>query len=261
MHLYPCHDAAALLGGLTRRLAALASGMPDALIAACLAEGEAFHWFELLMSGSIELPAAFRVLAGNDPGGCRIETPDGACLLLAGRQIVSAERLEVLAPGLRGGYPDGQPIERVFHDLRRLGVMPVLSWAPGKWLGARGRVVRRLIEASPPSLFRLGDTSLRPRGMREPLLMRLARRRGFCVLAGSDPLPFAGEEKIAGSYGCAVTAPCADVEPIASLRSVLASDSLSTLQLGTRSTLWRVARRLATHTLNKRKTRHGCTQN
>ncbi len=261
VHLYPCHDTAALLIGLTRRLQALAINTKNAMIAACLAEGAAFHWFDSLMAGSLELPPSFRVLPEGDSNGCRIETPEGVCLLLAGRQIVTAERLEALAPGLRKDYPDGHAVEKVFHDLRELGVKPVLSWAPGQWLGSRGRIVRRLIENAPPSLFHLGDTSLRPRGMREPHLMRLARKRGFCVLAGSDPLPFAGEEKMAGTYGCTVAASCVSEQPIASLRSALASDSLATRPVGARSSLLRVAYRLATHALNKRKHKHGCRQN
>jgi hypothetical protein len=76
----------------------------------------------------------------------------------------------------------------------------VIPWSPGKWYFGRKRVVRRLLDRFGPQRLLVGDTPLRPMGYPEPLLVRHARREGFRVLAGSDPLPFAGEERQLGRY-------------------------------------------------------------
>jgi len=52
-------------------------------------------------------------------------------------------------------------------------------------------------------------------------LLALGRRRGFKVLAGSDPLPLAGEERRIGRYGVRVRAEFDPEAPAESVRRML----------------------------------------
>src|SRR5262245_25238663 len=67
--------------------------------------------------------------------------------LIAGRQIVTRERLEVLALGTTAPLPDDEPIEATLAAVRDVGAATVLPWGVGKWLGARGAVVARILAA------------------------------------------------------------------------------------------------------------------
>ena len=69
-------------------------------------------------------------------------------LVIAGRQIVSAERIEVLALGTRTQIPDGQPLAATIDAVRADGALAVLPWGFGKWWGARGRMVDAYLETA-----------------------------------------------------------------------------------------------------------------
>ena len=95
--------------------------------------------------------------------------------------------------------------------------------------------MRALVKEFPPAQLVLVDTSLRPLGWPAPSLYRAARKQGRAVLAGSDPLPFAGEEDLAGSYYCTLSIPGLD-DPsrlVASLKATLAAGDLP-IQFGGR---------------------------
>ncbi|MFH0907433.1 MAG: hypothetical protein V1929_01545 [bacterium] len=203
VHIYPFHDRDALIDGAFRRLAALA---PMAgTWALCLTERHDCH--------------AFRDLPGDRAEAHALKWGDG--WIFAGRQIVTRERLEVLALTIDSNIPDGQAITDVLPRIRDAGGVPVLSWAPGKWFFKRGSLVGRLIDCEEPGSFLLGDTSLRPTIWPEPTLMSGARRIGFTVVAGSDPLPVPGEEKYAGTYATVMEGGFDAAKPVSSLRSLL----------------------------------------
>lgn len=122
--------------------------------------------------------------------------------ITSGRQIVTAEGLEVHALGTRSLFPDGQPMEEVLQAVRADGALAVLPWGVGKWSGRRGRIIADLIAgAGDPRAFCLADSGVRPSFMARPALLAEAERRGIRVLAGSDPLPLAGGARNAGRFG------------------------------------------------------------
>jgi hypothetical protein len=260
VHVYPCHDADRALRTLIRRLPILAAGRPEVLPAACLAESAACAWFRQLAAGAGRLSADIRVRPADDPAGLWCETSDGSLLLVAGRQIITAERLEILALAVAAEFPDGLAAADAIARVRAAGGVPVLSWAPGKWFGGRGRAVSRLLAETAPDSLLIGDTSLRPLGWGEPALMRQARRFGFRIVAGSDPLPLPGEERVLGGYGCTLAAPCDREHPVASLRGALASAAVPIRIAGRRGAPWTVARRLAAHAAARRGARRGFGQ-
>lgn len=52
---------------------------------------------------------------------------------MAGRQIVTAEKLEVLALGTDLDIDDGRPIREVLSLVTENGGLPVIPWGAGKW--------------------------------------------------------------------------------------------------------------------------------
>lgn len=142
-------------------------------------------------------------------------------VLVAGRQIVSAERVEVLALGTSAAVPDGQTLTETLSAVRAAGGLPVLPWGFGKWLGRRGRMVaEQVVGARPGELF-LGDNGGRLAGSPRPRLFTQAEARGLAVLPGSDPLPFAQEAAKVGRYGFVLRAPFAPTAPFAAIRAAL----------------------------------------
>lgn len=198
VHVYPCYDAGEVFSSAFSGLKQV--GGSEAARAILLTERFDCHFFQGLCEARVKVPT-FGISALSDGRSARVTDAGGNTLyVIAGRQIVTQERLEVLALTIDAAIPDGKPICAVLSEIKEQGGVPVLSWAPGKWFGKRGEIVRNLIDTLSPRDFILGDTTLRPTVWPEPALMRRASEKGFRIVAGSDPLPFAGEERWVGSY-------------------------------------------------------------
>ncbi len=216
VHIYPFHDAALLLRTLHANL--LGHTQADAT-AALLAERHDCDAFDALAASA---PPGLACTLSADGSCLSIETGSRPALLLfAGRQVVTSERLEILALLTRSRIPDGVPARETVSRILAAGGVPVVSWAPGKWFFARGRVVRALLDAFTPGKLLLGDTSLRATLWPTPRLMRAAANRGFHVLCGSDPLPVPGEEGWAGRYATVIEGAFDPAAPTASMRRLL----------------------------------------
>jgi hypothetical protein len=126
-------------------------------------------------------------------------------ILIAGRQLVTAEGLEVLALCCEGELEDRRTMAATLDEVRRAGAVPAVPWGFGKWLFARGRLVAKLVKTQDPSDFFLGDNGGRLRGAPTPSLFAAARDRGIRILPGSDPLPFARHVRRVGSFGFGVS--------------------------------------------------------
>jgi hypothetical protein len=126
-----------------------------------------------------------------------------AILVIAGRQIVTSERLEVLALGMTEELPDHGSLGETLSAVADAGAIAVLPWGVGKWWGRRGRIVQSLLLSREPGSFCLGDNGGRVSGMPRPRLLDRAEGEGFVVLAGSDPLRIPSHVGRAGSFGSA----------------------------------------------------------
>lgn len=160
--------------------------------------------------------------------GALAERTDGRRLhLLPGRQMVSAEHLELLALDCLLALEDRRyPLNELVERTLEAGGVPVLPWGFGKWLGARGRVVRALIESR--SDFLLADNGNRLRGTRWPALLEAGRRKGVAILAGSDPLPLASQAAQTGSHGIRGCVAAADAtSPSCAFRALARSGTWS----------------------------------
>ena len=254
-HVYPFHDVPRLLLAALDHMPRVA---PTDLRVLCLAERADCSFFQALAQDEIRLPGdRWRIAAWDPAGGVKIRhLPDHRDLwILAGRQIVSAERIEVCSLFSDDPIADGLPARDIVRAILDHGGLPALDWAPGKWLFARGQLVRALVSEFPPAQLVLVDTSLRPIGWPAPLLFAKARKQGRALLAGSDPLPFAGEEDLAGSYHCSFSLP-APADParlVAPLKAALTSGATPIEFGGRRGGPLDVLRRLRRNAQEKQK--------
>ena len=227
VHVYPFHDLPRLLLAALDRMPRRA---PTDQRVLALAERADCSFFQALAQDEIRLPGdRWRVVAWDPDGGVKLRhLPDP--------------------------IPGGGPAREIVRAILANGALPALDWAPGKWLFGRGRLVRELVQEFPPAQLVLVDTSLRPLGWPAPRLYAQARRAGRAVLAGSDPLPFAGEEDVAGTYRCTfeIPAPADPARLVAPLKAALAAGGLSIRFGGRRGAPLAVFRRLRRNAQEKK---------
>ena len=120
-------------------------------------------------------------------------TQGNKLLIVAGRQIVTKEKLEVLALLTSQSFQDGISIEETINQVKQSGGIPVIPWGFGKWWGARGKLLSELMQSSVMTNVFLGDNSGRPSFLPYPSQFTLANKQGIRIFPGSDPLPFASE--------------------------------------------------------------------
>ncbi|BAM02569.1 hypothetical protein [Phycisphaera mikurensis] len=198
----------------------------------CLARGPGEGGFERLAGGGV---AGLPALAPTAEAGVLRAPPEGPggipLAVVDGRQLVTAERIEVLALALdpNAALRGGLPLHDTLAAVAAAGAVPVLPHGVGKWLGRRGRLVARAIDqarggrrapAWGPRLCvadNAGRFTLGPR----PAVLDQAAALGMTILAGSDPLPVPGAGARLGGFGVVLPGPVPVDAVAASLRRLL----------------------------------------
>lgn len=211
VHLHDCFAPAAFLNSAQRNfeLTRQRRGWKADLGVLMLTESEGVDWFGRLArqaSGTANGAGVpldpWTVEPTGDPSALTARSDSGRLLIVAGRQVVAKEGLEVLLLGTRMTVPDGRPLSAVMAEGARGGALRVIPWGAGKWLFRRGRLLSGVIAAERPGEgFFLGDGAGRPFFWRAPSHFQEAARRGLRVLAGTDPLPFPSQVGRPGSFG------------------------------------------------------------
>ncbi|MEM8848690.1 MAG: hypothetical protein AAGE03_01510 [Pseudomonadota bacterium] len=193
VHIYPGMNVAVLLDAAANNLSRLAPGADLCLLLTETAQDDGFGE---LASGTLRAELWRAEHHADDDAALSMRAPDGRRVtLVAGRQIVTSERLEVLALATRARPDDGRPINDVLADLVEAGIPAVLPWGLGKWTGVRRQVLHRALERWQGTVL-LGDNAGRPLGWRRPAIFDRCP-----VLPGTDPLPLDGREADVGRYG------------------------------------------------------------
>jgi hypothetical protein len=229
VHIHACYDLDVMFDAAARnfRRAARSNGAHAARSAplGCLALTETAR------------DHAFAALAGRGPGSstrhwsvratddeaavvCASSTGD-EIIVIAGSQIVTAERLEVLALATARRYPDGRSLPATLEALAADHVPAVIPWGFGKWWLKRGRLLANLLDHGDARAFFLGDNGGRPALTPRPRLFHAAESRGFRILPGTDLFPYKSQQRKAGSYGFVLDAWEVDARPAAQLRQQL----------------------------------------
>ena len=227
VHYHSCFGVDRFLRAAQSNFGAARSevGQPDAVGCLMFSESSWCHFFRAFAEGLIEREAPGWAVEATDED-CALyvrNDRERAFLLIAGRQIVTAERLEVLALATAQEFEDGLPLAEAVEATRSSGAIPVVPWGFGKWTGRRGQTVRSLISSAAADQVYLGDNGGRPRLTAEPPLFRLAKQRGIPVLPGSDPLPIPAEVHKPGRYGFVLEGVLDQRSPAASVADMIAT--------------------------------------
>lgn len=226
VHFYPCFDRQRFFDAALENFRAAAPAKSSALRPAgylLMSESRGHDYFR-----------RFRAEAeGGNEGGWSFGRTDEDCsilasrgradelALIAGRQIETAEGVEVLALACAEIFPDGRPLAATIAAVIEAGAIPVLPWGFGKWWLRRGALVtERLGSSEHPTIF-LGDNSGRAQAAPPPRHFRLAAARGVMVLPGTDPLPFPDQADKPGSYGFRLDGELDPRCPAAGLKDIL----------------------------------------
>lgn len=203
-HYYPCYDAEDFLYSVHRNLYANAKlcATNDSIdVVACLLETESNTCFSSLAEGRLggTKKLSWKV-EKNRENPAVLHLTRGArhqLTIIGGRQLVTWEKLELILLGCLEPITNGQAMEDLILTYQnRYGL--ILPWGFGKWLGKRGKTVSNLLEQKELA-FSLGDNAGRPAIWRGIPQFNLARSCGVPIVAGSDPLPLAAEQDVAGS--------------------------------------------------------------
>ena len=151
-------------------------------------------------------------------------TNDSNLYLVAGRQIVTREKLEVLALMTNQNFPDGTILQDTLETIRSYQGIPVIPWGVGKWWGKRGRILSDLMPSQTSKDFFLGDNSSRPSFLPYPPQFSQAGGLGIRILPGSDPLPISAEYWRPCTVGFCVIGSLHADRPATDLRSWLRDD-------------------------------------
>ena len=240
MHVYPAYRLSTALRALFTNLSRCAPSSEPAPVRIGLLTDTAACRSYLSRIGQPRLKQVDEfILQPTDEAGAMAVRDEDRVLgyVMVGRQFVTAECLEVLGLAVDLDLANGTPIDKVIAAIRDAGGAAVLCWSPGKWTGARGRLVRAMIEKAAPTDFLLGDTSLRPAGWPEPALLKFGRTRGFRIVQGTDALPFPGEERRLGTCATVVRGPWDAARPVTSLRRLLTASDYPLVPAGHRLSL------------------------
>ena len=124
-------------------------------------------------------------------------------MLVAGRQVVTSEKLEVLSLFSSQPISQRKTLSETVNEVVAAEAVPVLPWGFGKWVFGRGQKLRSFIQnldSDTPCNVLLGDNGCRWQLWRSEVFAE-AERSGVRVIAGSDPLPIASHVRRAGSFG------------------------------------------------------------
>ncbi|MEJ2539643.1 MAG: hypothetical protein P8188_06695 [Gemmatimonadota bacterium] len=229
VHLHPGFDLARFFRAAADNFATAARGLGvdepwrGVLI---LTESAGTHRFAALRRGAGQAATdGWKIEGTREATSVRLRaTGEGPPLsVVAGRQIQTEEGLEVLAFPLLDPVAEGSPVRDVLRAAADAGATTVVPWGFGKWWGARGRIVRELLQEPPDHPFLLADTGHRPSWAGRPDALERWERLGRVTVTGSDPLPFPGEETRAGSCCFALSVPGGDERPAAAVVEALAA--------------------------------------
>ncbi|HEY8258895.1 MAG TPA: hypothetical protein VIG08_14650 [Gemmatimonadales bacterium] len=229
VHLHDCFSPATFLESARRNFESAAEqhGWPTPIGVLMLTESENADWFgrlTRLADGSAKASplGPWTITTTDDPNALDVRHGSRRLFIVAGRQVVAREGLEVLTLGSRAMIPDGGSLTDIMAEARGNGALRVIPWGAGKWLFGRGRLLSGILATqSSNDGFFLGDGAGRPFFWSTPNHFAEGERRGIRVLPGTDPLPFPSQESRAGSFGFRLEGPVDLTRPAEGITTAL----------------------------------------
>lgn len=228
VHIYDCFDVDLFLDSAWHNFyqqAQLLFTPTNFCAVLLLTEAKQDHWF-LELRENTSATSNWTFNETNEPDSLFAQDMNGhRILIINGRQIVTAENLEVLALALSNELPDGKPIDGVVEWVIHNNGIPVIPWGFGKWWGHRGNVLSKTLNSFSADELFLGDNSGRPWFLGEPKHFTVAVNEHRRILPGSDPLPFSSEAWRPGSVGFYFTGEFDENTPAKCMRDNLKNPS------------------------------------
>lgn len=232
VHVHGCFEVAAFLEAAHENFARVAGQRYPGrswVGVLCLTEGAGERGFDRLRraresprASAAPATASWHARPTEEEVSLRLTSKTGQTLIaIAGCQVQAREGLEVLALGTRRRFDGGAPIEEAIERVAEAGALPVVPWGFGKWIGERGRRVKRLLRDDEMPRFFLGDNANRPSFLPRPTLFARAEAQGVFDLPGSDPLPFPREGGQVGRAGFALEGALSPDAPARDLKATL----------------------------------------
>jgi hypothetical protein len=247
-HLYPMYNRVVFFDGALAHVSAAAERIaPGQSYWGCLLFSETVrdHAFLELSRQAAEGVAVGRwSLRPTAEVGSLLASREGEdrLILVAGRQIQTAEDLEVLALFCESEIPERLPLRSALAEVCGRDALAVLPWGFGKWWLGRGRLLDSLLRSDYAMRLALGDNGGRPIGFPTPPAFRLAESTGRLVLPGSDTLPLDSEMGQAAHYGFVLEGSVECERPGTALKRLLLSQTKSPPPFGRRVGLGRFVR-------------------
>lgn len=205
VHVYPLYALDAFFAAAIRNMPRQQASDIRVL---CLAERHDCSFFEQLSQDDVRLPTGWTIAEWDPDGAVGLTHADGHKLwICAGRQIATRERIEICSLFSDVRIQDGLDVHSTLAQISETHALAALNFAPGKWMGKRGRILTALLKQHRQADIVAVDTTLRPVGWPTPSILKICQKRQWPILAGSDPLPFRGEEKRAGQFFAAFQIP------------------------------------------------------
>ena len=257
VHFYDCYDRVEFFEGAFENFRTTGAELglaSEPLGCVLFSEAAGDHFFRRLRTEADTAVAGPWTFQRTGEDCSLIATRDGGqrILLFAGRQIATAEDLEVLALAVDRDFPDGVALQPTLDAVLESGAIAVLPWGFGKWSLRRGELMAQIIGSIDPVKVHLGDNGGRPGGFPPPRLFSLARRRNIKILPGTDPLPFASEAGKAGGYGFVLDGELGWDRPAEGLKRLLRAQGTQPRVYGRLESLGRFCRHQVMMQLRKR---------
>lgn len=200
VHIYDCFDIDTFLDAAWDNFHRQAGTANDFTGLLLLTESGHHNWFQTLAASTVSgLSWSFYPTA--ESYSLRARNGPRELYLIAGRQIITAEKLEVLALISDLTCPDGLSTIETIQTIQTVGGIVALPWGVGKWLGQRGKLITQLIQQPDLGPLFLGDNSGRPQFWQRPDYFSQSEQQGLPILLGTDPLPLSSEVSRPGQFG------------------------------------------------------------
>ncbi len=225
VHVHPDASVAGLFDAAARNFSAVAGGMCASRWQGVLllTEMKQMDWFQsVAQKKTHDRYDSWTVSPiASEAVSLRAENAGTSLLIVAGRQIVTAEGIEVLALGTTTRIDDRHPLDATLDAVRNAQAITVLPWGVGKWIGRRGALVTNALRNAASQQIFAGDNAGRPFFWPRPQAFDVAEASGRPVLPGTDPLPLPHAEQHVGANGFWVEGELPTDAPWSALRTRL----------------------------------------
>ena len=206
VHIYNCFSIRSFFANALNnfRIQCLNSGFKNFIGILFLTETKDYNYFSRIKQNHFKKELdelGLKLIQNNEVDSLVYKSiENNYIVLIAGKQIITLEKLEVLALGTVENLDYGKSLQDSIEFINSIGALPVLPWGVGKWIGTRGQIIKDFIENNKNKIF-LGDNSGRPVFWLNPGQFKLANTKGIIIIRGSDPLPIKSQENKIGKFG------------------------------------------------------------